>query len=75
MRKETVQMIVQIVLLNLVLYAFLVIIGLLGGAFKLFGQDMARTLAELTSRSRVYAILYVGLAFYVIPISLIFVWR
>ena len=36
---------------------------------------MARTLAELTSRNRAYAFLYVGLVFYLIPVLLIFIWR
>jgi solute carrier family 34 (sodium-dependent phosphate cotransporter) len=39
----------QVVLLNLVLYVFLVSIGLLGGAFKLFGKDLAHQLIEMTS--------------------------
>ena len=36
---------------------------------------MARGLAELTSRSRVYAFIYVGCVFYIIPLLLILVWR
>ena len=36
---------------------------------------MARTLADLTSKSRIYAFLYVGLVFYLIPVLLIFIWR
>ena len=36
---------------------------------------MARVLAELTSRSRIYAFVYVGLVFYLIPLSLIAIWR
>ena len=36
---------------------------------------MARALADLTSRSRVYAFLYVGLVFYLIPVLLVFIWR
>ena len=36
-------------LLVLVLYAFLVSIGLMGGAFKLFGKDLAKQLIEMTS--------------------------
>ena len=36
---------------------------------------MARALAELTSRNRAYAFLYVGLVFYLIPVLLIFIWR
>ena len=38
-------------------------------------MSMARGLAELTSRSRVYAFVYVGLAFYLVPFLLIFIWR
>ena len=36
---------------------------------------MARALAELTSRSRIYAFVYVGLVFYLIPLALIAIWR
>ena len=36
---------------------------------------MAHGLADLTSRSRLYAVAYVVLAFYVIPFLLIFIWR
>ncbi len=36
---------------------------------------MARSLAKLTSRNRLYAFAYVGLVFYVIPILLILIWR
>ena len=36
---------------------------------------MARGLAELTSRSRVYAFIYLGCVFYIIPLLLILVWR
>lgn len=36
---------------------------------------MARGLAELTSRSRVYAFIYIGCVFYIIPLLLILVWR
>ena len=36
---------------------------------------MARALADLTSRSRAYAFLYVALVFYLIPLTLIFIWR
>ena len=39
----------QTLLLALVLYGFLVSIGLMGGAFKLFGKDLARQLVETTS--------------------------
>ena len=36
---------------------------------------LARMLAELTSRSRLYALLYVALVFFLIPLGLIFLWR
>jgi sodium-dependent phosphate cotransporter len=36
---------------------------------------LARGLAELTSRSRSYAFVYVGLVFYIIPLTLIYFWR
>ena len=36
---------------------------------------MARGLANLTSRSRVYAFVYLGLVFYLIPFALIYLWR
>jgi sodium-dependent phosphate cotransporter len=36
---------------------------------------LARGLAELTSRSRAYAFVYVGLVFYAIPLTLIYFWR
>ena len=36
---------------------------------------MARALAEMTSKSRFYAIAYVILVFYVFPLILIFLWR
>ena len=36
---------------------------------------MARGLAELTSHSRAYAFVYVGLVFYAIPLGLIYFWR
>ena len=36
---------------------------------------LARGLAELTSRSRVYAFVYVGAVFYLIPFLLILAWR
>ena len=36
---------------------------------------MARVLADLTSRSRLYAIAYVVLAFYALPLALLVVWR
>ena len=39
----------QILLLNAVLYLFLVSIGMMGGAFKLFGKGVAQQLVETTS--------------------------
>ena len=36
---------------------------------------MARGLAELTSQSRVYAFIYLGLVFYLLPLLLIALWR
>ena len=36
---------------------------------------LARALAELTSRSRLYAVSYVALVFYIFPLLLIFLWR
>jgi sodium-dependent phosphate cotransporter len=36
---------------------------------------MARGLAELTSKSRVYAFIYLGLVFYLLPLLLIALWR
>jgi hypothetical protein len=36
---------------------------------------LARRLADLTSKSRVYAFVYLGLAFYLIPFALIYLWR
>ena len=39
----------QVFLLIAVLYLFLVSIGLMGSAFKLFGKDLARQLIEMTS--------------------------
>ena len=36
---------------------------------------MARALAELTSQSRLYAVAYVVVVFYVLPLLLIFLWR
>jgi len=44
-------------------------------AIRRMPMVMATTLAELTSRSRVYAVAYVALGFYVIPLLLIFFWR
>lgn len=35
---------------------------------------LAQGLARLTSRNRLYAILYVALVFYLIPLALIFLW-
>ena len=49
MKRETLQFWGQIVLIILVLYVFLVSIGLLGGAFKLFGKELAHQLIEMTS--------------------------
>ena len=49
MNRETWGFWAQIALLILVLYAFLVSIGLLGAAFKLFGGDLARQIIEMTS--------------------------
>jgi sodium-dependent phosphate cotransporter len=42
-------MIGQIILLNFVLYSFLVSIGMMGASFKLFGRDFARQLVETTA--------------------------
>ena len=39
----------QVLLLVLGIYLFLVSIGLLGAAFKLFGKDLARQIIEMTS--------------------------
>jgi hypothetical protein len=36
---------------------------------------MARGLAALAGRSRLYAIAYVALVFYLIPLLLVFTWR
>ena len=36
---------------------------------------LARGLAALTSRSRAYAFVYVGLVFYILPLTLIYFWR
>ncbi|MEE2659939.1 MAG: Na/Pi symporter [Candidatus Latescibacterota bacterium] len=44
-----VKVLLQVVLLALVLYVFLVSIGLLGSSFKLFGKDLAQQLIEMTS--------------------------
>ena len=49
MERETWKFWSQVLLLHLVLYAFLVSIGLLGAAFKLFGKDLAHQLIEMTS--------------------------
>ena len=43
----------QIILLVLTLYTFLVSIGLLGSAFKLFGKGLASQLIEMTSNPMV----------------------
>ena len=42
MNREQLRTAGQVVLLILVLYAFLVSIGLLGASFKLFGKDLAK---------------------------------
>lgn len=47
--RETWIMIGQIILLNIVLYLFLVSIGMMGASFKLFGKDFARQLVETTA--------------------------
>lgn len=39
----------QVLLLMLVLYTFLVSIGLLGASFKLFGKDLAKQIIEMTA--------------------------
>jgi sodium-dependent phosphate cotransporter len=49
MNRERLQVWGQVILLILVLYVFLVSIGLMGGAFKLFGKDLAKQLIETTS--------------------------
>lgn len=36
---------------------------------------LARGLAELTSRSRAYALVYVGFVFFALPLTLIYFWR
>ena len=38
-------------------------------------MTLARRLADLTSRSRLYAFVYLGLVFYLIPFALIYLWR
>ena len=43
----------QLVLLTLILYAFIVSIGLLGSSFKLFGEELASQLIEMTSNPMV----------------------
>jgi len=43
----------QLVLLTLILYAFIVSIGLLGSSFKLFGEGLASQLIEMTSNPMV----------------------
>lgn len=48
-RREVWQFWSQLVLLIFTVYVFLVSIGLLGAAFKLFGKDLARQLIEMTS--------------------------
>ena len=49
MKRETWQIWGQLFALVLVLYVFLVSIGLLGAAFKLFGKDLARQIIVMTS--------------------------
>ena len=49
MNRETLKVWAQVLGLILVLYVFLVSIGLLGGAFKLFGKELAQQLIEMTS--------------------------
>jgi sodium-dependent phosphate cotransporter len=44
-------------------------------AIRSIPLHMARGLAQLTSRSRLYAFAYVGLAFFLIPFLLVLVWR
>ena len=44
-------------------------------AIRAIPMRMARGLAELTSRSRVYAFVYVGAVFYLLPLLLILAWR
>ena len=49
LNKKTLTVWAQIIGLIVVLYVFLVSIGLLGGAFKLFGKELAQQLIEMTS--------------------------
>ncbi|MFL2541815.1 MAG: Na/Pi symporter [Candidatus Latescibacterota bacterium] len=49
MNRESLKVWAQIIGLIVVLYVFLVSIGLLGGAFKLFGNELAQQLIEMTS--------------------------
>jgi sodium-dependent phosphate cotransporter len=49
LNKETLKVWAQIIGLIVVLYVFLVSIGLLGEAFKLFGKELAQQLIEMTS--------------------------
>lgn len=49
MKKETWVICAQVALLALVLYVFLVSIGLLGAAFKLFGKDFAQQVIQTTA--------------------------
>jgi solute carrier family 34 (sodium-dependent phosphate cotransporter) len=49
MKRETIQLWAQLIGLVLILYIFLVSIGLLGDSFKLFGKDLAHQLIEMTS--------------------------
>ena len=47
------KVVLQLVLLALILYAFIVSIGLLGSSFKLFGEGLASQLIEMTSNPMV----------------------
>lgn len=49
MSREDIKTILQVGLLILVIYVFLVSIGLMGSSFKLFGKDLARQLMQVTS--------------------------
>jgi sodium-dependent phosphate cotransporter len=44
-------------------------------AIRQIPLKMARALAEMTSRSRFYAIAYVVLVFYALPLLLVLAWR
>ena len=47
--RENILLWTQVVVLSLILYAFLISIGLLGASFKLFGKDLAQQLIEATT--------------------------